>query len=87
MNDLSVISGKLWTAADKLRANSGILPSEYARPVLGLLFLRHAEERFAEVEKKLAPREGSRIRAGAGAYKAEGAIFLPPEARFSFLLA
>lgn len=86
-SNLSEISDKLWNTADKLRANSGILPAEYARPVLGLLFLRHAEERFAEVEAKLAPREGSRIRRGPEAYKAVGAIYLPPEARFSFLLA
>jgi type I restriction enzyme M protein len=86
-DDLKTISDQLWTTADKLRANSGILPAEYARPVLGLLFLRHADERFTEVEAKLAPREGSRIRPGPEAYKAEGAIFLPPEARFSFLLS
>lgn len=85
--DLKTISDKLWTTADKLRANSGILPAEYARPVLGLLFLRHADERFSEVEAKLSPREGSRIRPGSEAYKAEGAIFLPPEARFSYLLS
>ncbi|MBY3393570.1 SAM-dependent DNA methyltransferase [Rhizobium laguerreae] len=85
--DLKTISDKLWTTADKLRANSGILPAEYARPVLGLLFLRHADERFTEVEARLAPREGSRIKPGPEAYKSEGAVFLPPEARFSFLLA
>ena len=87
MENYSKTSERLWSAADKLRANSGVLPSEYARPVLGLLFLRHAEERFSKVETKLAPREGSRIKPGPEAYKAEGAIFLPPEARFSFLLA
>ena len=84
--DLKTISDKLWTTADKLRANSGVRPADYARPVMGLLFLRHAEEKFVEVEAKITPREGSRIRPGPEAYKAEGAIFLPPEARFSFLL-
>ncbi|WP_245307826.1 type I restriction-modification system subunit M N-terminal domain-containing protein [Hoeflea sp. IMCC20628] len=39
-DDLKTISDKLWSTAEKLRANSGILPAEYARPVLGLLFLR-----------------------------------------------
>ncbi|MEJ1118087.1 class I SAM-dependent DNA methyltransferase [Phyllobacterium sp. CCNWLW109] len=85
-DDLKTISDKLWTTAEKLRANSGVRPADYARPVMGLLFLRHAEEKFVEVEAKLSPREGSRVRPGAEAYKAEGAIFLPPEARFSFLL-
>ena len=85
--DLADISRTLWNTADKLRANSGVLPSEYARPVLGLLFLRHADERFTEVEGKLAPRAGSRIKPGPEIYKAEGAIYLPPEARFEFLTA
>ncbi len=84
--DLKTISDKLWTTADKLRANSGVRPADYARPVMGLLFLRHAEEKFTEVEAKLSRREASRVRPGPEAYKAEGAIFLPPEARFSFLL-
>ena len=55
--------------------------------MLGLLFLRHADERFAEVERKLAPRAGSRVKPGADAFKAEGAIYLPPESRFAFLLS
>ena len=86
-SDLTEISSTLWSTADKLRANSGIMPAEYARPVLGLLFLRHADERFAAIEKKLSPRAGSRVRPGPDAYKSEGAIFLPPESRFAFLLS
>ena len=85
-SDLTEISSTLWSTADKLRANSGIMPAEYARPVLGLLFLRHADERFAAIEKKLSPRAGSRVKPGPDAYKSEGAIFLPPESRFAFLL-
>ena len=55
--------------------------------MLGLLFLRHADEQFAAIEKKLSPRVGSRVKPGPDAYKAEGAIFLPPESRFGFLLS
>jgi hypothetical protein len=32
------IERRLWAVADQLRANSGLKPSEYSRPVLGLLF-------------------------------------------------
>ncbi|HZL17844.1 MAG TPA: class I SAM-dependent DNA methyltransferase [Polyangia bacterium] len=85
-SDLSMIENHLWRAADQLRANAGLLPSQYARPVLGLLFLRYADERFSAIEKRLAPRAGSRIRPGPDDYKTEGAIFLPAEARFSHLL-
>lgn len=45
---------KLWSAADELRANSKLKPSEYSMPVLGLIFLRYADHRFAHAEKELA---------------------------------
>ena len=38
---------RLWDAADELRANSGLKASEYSTPVLGLIFLRFADSRFA----------------------------------------
>ncbi len=38
--DLSGLQNKLWSAADELRANSGLKASEYSTPVLGLIFLR-----------------------------------------------
>ncbi|MER9665227.1 class I SAM-dependent DNA methyltransferase [Mesorhizobium sp. M0203] len=85
--DLAEVEKRLWSVADQLRANSGLKPSEYSRPVLGLLFLRYAETRFAAVEKELQPREGSRLGPpGPDAYKARNVIYLSPESRFSHLL-
>jgi len=49
--DLTQVQKKLWDAADELRANSGLQASEYSGPVLGLIFLRFAEERFAAVQR------------------------------------
>lgn len=40
---------RLWSAADKLRANSKLKPSDYAEPVLGLIFLRFADFKFQSV--------------------------------------
>ncbi len=81
------IERRLWSVADQLRANSGLKPSEYSRPVLGLLFLRYADGRFAEAEKQLQPRPGSRLGAPTpDTFKARGVIYLTPEARFSHLL-
>jgi type I restriction enzyme M protein len=87
-SDVGVVERRLWDVADQLRANSGLRPSEYSRPVLGLLFLRYAEGRFAEVQKQLKPKPGNRLGApGPDAFKARGVIYLTPEARFSHLLA
>ena len=82
---------RLWDAADQMRANSGLSPQQYSGPVLGLIFLRFAEVRFAkrrsELEKQAAGgRRGSRVD-DPNAYTAEGVIFLAPESRFDFLLA
>ena len=43
---------KLWSAADNLRANSKLTAAEYKDPVLGLILLRFAQNRFDEVSKK-----------------------------------
>jgi len=81
------VERRLWAVADQLRANSGLKPSEYSRPVLGLLFLRYADGRFAEAEKQLQPKPGSRLGAPTpDAFKARGVIYLTPEARFAHLL-
>ena len=46
--DLKQLQTRLWEAADSLRANSGLRSSEYSTPVLGLIFLRYADKRFAD---------------------------------------
>src|SRR3954453_20375029 len=82
---------RLWAAADQFRANSGLSSQQYSAPVLGLIFLRFAEVRFAkrraELEQQASGnRRGSRVDEPA-AYHAEGVLFLAPDARFDFLLA
>ena len=48
-------------------------------PVLGLLFLRYAEKRFAEAEARIGPiGSGTRRKIGKEDYHAEGVIFLLP---------
>jgi type I restriction enzyme M protein len=81
---------RLWDAADQFRANSGLKAQEYSGPILGLIFLRFAEVRFAAQRKKLeqagtSSRRGSRVDEPA-AYHAEGVLYLSPEARFDHLL-
>ncbi len=58
--DLAEIEKGLWTAAEDLRANSGLMPFEYAALVLGLLFLRQAEARFSAVAQWLVGVRGRR---------------------------
>lgn len=83
--DLTEVQKKLWDAADELRANSGLQASEYSQPVLGLIFLRFAEERFAAAEAEMGPGS-ERNPVGPDDYKAKGVLFLPPDARYGHLL-
>jgi type I restriction enzyme M protein len=84
--DIAEVERRLWAAADQFRANSGLKPSEYAAPVLGLLFLRQAETRFAAATAALGGGQSRRGGVTPEDYKAQGVLFLPPEARFSELL-
>ena len=81
---------RLWDAADQFRANSGLKAQEYSGPILGLIFLRFADVRFATQRAKLekagaSSRRGSRVDEPA-AYHAENVLYLSPEARFDYLL-
>ena len=44
--DIEKLESDLWEAADNLRANSKLTSSDYFMPVLGVIFLRHAANRF-----------------------------------------
>lgn len=78
----------LWDAANKLRKN--IDAAEYKHVVLGLIFLRYVSDSFEALYDKLA--EGKGEYAGADPedkdeYKAENVFFVPPSARWKFLLS
>src|SRR5689334_13276298 len=86
----TTLEKRLWDAADQFRANSGLKAQEYSGPILGLIFLRFADVRFAEQRGKLEKAGASSRRVSRvddpTAYHAEGVLFLPSEARFDYLL-
>ena len=86
-NNHSESERRLWAAADEFRANSELKSSEYATPVLGLIFLRHADHQFTIAEKELSGKGSGRRAIGKEDYQAKGVMYLPPKARFSYLLA
>ncbi len=82
------LENELWEAADQLRANSKLTAAEYSMPVLGLIFLRHADNRFKaflpEIEADIPPQvpaaqRETLIRLG---FQGKAAIYLPEGARF-----
>jgi type I restriction enzyme M protein len=55
----TTLEDRLWAAADQLRANSGLNAAQYSAPVLGLIFLRFAEVRFAAHRAQLEKASAS----------------------------
>lgn len=51
---------RLWDAVDSLRANAQLKSSEYSVPVLGLIFLRYADAKFAGARERLQAQGGRR---------------------------
>lgn len=82
------LENELWDAADQLRANSKLTAAEYSMPVLGLIFLRHADNRFKAylpgIEADIPPQVPAAqreelIKLG---FQGKAAIYLPEAARF-----
>lgn len=91
--DIKNLEADLWAAADALRANSKLTAAEYKDPLLGLILLRFAENRYLdakeEIEKSLPvnPRTGKQREVLKSDFTAAGAIMMPEEAKYSHLAA
>lgn len=81
----SELEKQLWGAANQLWANAALKPSEFSPIVLGLIFLRYADVKFAAAAKEIGPSTGRR-KVGPADYHAKGVLYLPEEARFGHLL-
>ncbi len=82
---------ELWEAADELRANSKLTAAEYKDPLLGLILLRFAENKYEEAKEHLAeslpinPRTQQRREATKDDFAQAGAMQLPEKAQYSYL--
>jgi type I restriction enzyme M protein len=91
-DQLKELENTLWQAADKLRVDSGLKASEYATPILGLIFLRFASIRYnrikPEIEAELKAQKGSRMQQSEAEIAiAKCGFYLPKEAQYDYLLA
>ena len=53
LTDIEKLEADLWKVADNLRANSNLASNEYFMPILGLIFLRHATNRYYAALKEI----------------------------------
>lgn len=90
-DSISRLESELWSAADNLRANSKLTSSEYCMPVLGIIFLRHASNRYDSALKQIGEAQASGEMPKRKLVKADfikrRALMLPEEARYHHLMA
>lgn len=89
--ELKNLKDTLWQSADTLRADSGLKSSEYATPILGLIFLRFAESKYKQYENEILVEynklKGTRMERAIHEIAIEKCgFYLPDEARYEFLL-
>ncbi len=91
LKDIEKLESRLWEAADQLRANSKKTSSEYCMPVLGVIFLRHASNRYyaalAQIEAEQAAGKMPKRDVKKEDFAQRRALFLPEAARYDRLLS
>lgn len=90
LQGIEQFEAELWKVADNLRANSNLASNEYFMPIMGLIFLRHATNRFYEARAaieadKKAGKMPDRPLVDAD-FTRRRALNLPENARFDVIL-
>ena len=88
--DIEKLETDLWEAADNLRANSKLTSSDYFMPVLGVIFLRHAANRFeaahGQIEADQASGKMPKRKVLPADYIARRSLYLPEKARYDWIM-
>ena len=88
--DIEKLETDLWEAADNLRANSKLTSSDYFMPVLGIIFLRHAANRFKAARRQIEADQMSgkmpKRKVLPADYIARRSLYLPEKARYDRIM-
>ena len=90
--EIKQLEAELWGAADELRANSKLTAAEYKDPVLGLILLRYAQNKFEEAKKQIEkdlpinPRTGKKRAVTKDDFLGAGAMYLQEKSQFDYLV-
>ncbi|MBI2840459.1 MAG: N-6 DNA methylase [Acidobacteria bacterium] len=90
LKDIEKLEADLWSAADNLRANSKLTSSDYFMPVLGIIFLRHAANRFEAAQRQIEADQANgkmpKRRVLPADYIARRSLYLPERARYDWIM-
>ncbi len=89
--ELKTLNDKLWASANDLRANSDLKSSEYSTPVMGLIFLKFADNKYRKHEDAILAEyqelKGTRREKSIHEIAIEQCgFYLPEHARYQYLL-
>jgi type I restriction enzyme M protein len=88
--DIEKLETDLWEAADNLRANSKLTSSDYFMPVLGVIFLRHAANRFEAAHRQIEEEQANgtmpKRKVLPADYLRRRALWLPESARYDTIM-
>lgn len=88
---LKALEDKLWQAADNLRANSDLSAAQYSTPVLGIIFLKFADNKYkkfeAEIDAEYENKKGKRTEKPISEIAVEKCgFYLPEHSRYDYIL-
>ena len=90
LENIAQLESSLWEAADNLRANSKLTSSDYFMPVLGVIFLRHAANRFDHAHQQIVADQSSgrmpKRKVVPADYVARRSLYLPEKARYDWIM-
>jgi len=89
-HDIEKLEADLWESANNLRANSKLTSSDYFMPVLGVIFLRHAANRFEAATKQIEEdQDVGRMpmrKVQPADYLRRRALWLPEKSRYDVIM-
>ncbi|MFZ4412030.1 MAG: type I restriction-modification system subunit M [Bacteroidales bacterium] len=90
-DQLKKLENDLWASANSLRAYGGLKAADYAVPVLGLIFLRFADNKYShyepEIIKEYEADKGTRLERPIESIALDKCgFYLPDYARYDYLL-
>ena len=90
-SELKQLEANLWQSADTLRANSDLTSNEYSTPVMGLIFLKFADNKYrqyeAEIQRTYEALKGTRREKLIADIAIEKCgFYLPDHVRYDYLL-
>lgn len=87
--EIKQLEAELWDSANSLRANSKLTAAEYKDPVLGLILLRYAQNRYdqakTQIEASIPDGPRGKRAPTKDDFLAAGAMMLPEESQFDYL--